>query len=250
MDQRQRPPDHGVLEPAEPAALVARQPLQVDAQRLDEQELRQPGQDDEVARRPAPMLRRREAKRAFHPGTRGRVAQVERECLGQRREQRVERRIAAEEAADEPCHLASAAGVDPGQPAIRGRLHQFVCQHRLDVERTAQPVARIARQQHGAARSQFEDVAAVIEADQHAALQHAVVGEQVPGRDEERLAVLRSDLGPDAPRRRELRLEEHAARQLDGAQDVRQCIHVRLARTGGSVMYSGAAVIQAGGRVA
>ena len=64
-------------------------------------------------------------------------------------------------------------------------------------------------------------------AEQEFSLDHELVGDQQPWLDQEGTAVLGEDLGVHAPRRREVRVEEDAARQADRPEHFRKRVDQR-----------------------
>src|SRR5215510_1156271 len=60
---------------------------------------------------------------------------------------------------------------------------------------------------------------------QQAALHDIVIGDQLGGLGYEGTAILWADFGDDAPRLRELRIEEHPAREPHSFEHIRERIH-------------------------
>ena len=127
-------------------------------------------------------------------------------------------------AAQKPAHQAGtgavAAVVDGEQPAILGRLDDVAAQHRRQGKVTAQQVQVVAREQDHLSGPEDEGLF-TLDAHVELPLDDVVIEDQVGRRAEQRGAMLGRHTCRYAPRREELGMQEHAAREMCHPQDVR-----------------------------
>jgi hypothetical protein len=110
--------------------------------------------------------------------------------------------------------------VDGEQPAIFRRLDDVAAHHRRQRQVTAQQVQVVAREQHHLAGPEDEGLGTL---DAHVELPRddVVIEDQVGRRAEQRGAMLGRHTRRHAPRRAELSMQEHAAREMGHPQDIR-----------------------------
>ena len=235
VHQRQRAADDRVVERREPSLAAARQPADVPAQHLDEQQLHHPAEHHLRAGR------RRVDQGNDLPHGRGHqradlpVAGLLDQHMRQRPEYRREEEFGQFEiAADEPRFLAAAAIVDRQHPFDRRRPDNVRRERKLRGLVAPEPVFGREREQEDIAGGQLAlRAAGVFEraASGRDQVEDADVAQ--PGEGSTFVPARRAD---DAERGGERAAEEHRAGQPHGPQHLRQ--HIGHAR-GGAIRRSG-----------
>src|SRR5436190_673101 len=213
--------DIGVAQAGEPAALLGRQRLDVAAQRLDEEHLREPGQDHVRACARRGDFGHRVAQRALEPVARGAGAHVDLEHRRQRREYRAaELRVAGEEAANEAGLRAVAAVLHARHLAARRRADDIRDRAWGEPQIAAQDVVVAVREHHHVACRDRRLGAAVLGTDAARAFRDVVVVDEMAGVGHQQ--ATEPAARDDAPRLAELRIQKRRAVQLHLPQHFRQ----------------------------
>ena len=115
--------------------------------------------------------------------------------------------------------LAAAAVDDAGEPLAFRSLDQVAGLDGLQARRAGEVMDIVARQQDDLAGADLDGFA--VDLAHQPAADHEVIGEDLRRRRHVGCAILRRELRPHTPRRRESRLEKDTAGQADRAQHLR-----------------------------
>ena len=130
------------------------------------------------------------------------------------------RAVVTQVTAHQPGAGAGAAVTDGEQRAIFGWLDDVAGHHRREAKVAAQQVLVVAREKHHLSGPEDEGFL-TLDTDVELPLDDVVIVHQLGRRAEPRAAILGRQTCRHAPRREELGVQEHAAREMGHPQHVR-----------------------------
>ncbi len=241
VDDRQRLRHRRVGKSAQPAARSRREPTDIFADRLGDEQLGEPG--DDLGRR---RLLGDEAHRAVEP-LRLAARDIEREERGQGIEQGVRAAFGGAEEAAPDLGLRPVGPVQHMVHAVRRDPADFADVGRREAAAAGQEVRVVARKDGDSAGAQGDGRLAV-DLDDRPAGTDVMVADQGLGRRKEGRAMVGRELGQHAEIAGQISVDHDSAGQAKRAQDLVENVHRSpggMRRSGVSVNLSGTAIILA-----
>ena len=223
MQQSERARDVRLAQTGEPAGLSFRQRLRVASHRLHEQQFGQLGQHGFGSRTARHDFRSTKLQRGANPFSGSALRDVQFHQGRQRRDHWIGfgTRV-TQESADHPRPSTGAAVMNGVEPAVDRRLNHVAARYGRQIQIAAHQVQIVAREQRDLSGAQHVAGGVLaLDADPQLTLDHVVIDDHVRRGFQRRPAVLGRDARQDAPRGAEVRVQEHAARQMRHSQDIR-----------------------------